>query len=124
MNTLAHSGIFWAGLIAGLVLIYFLPTMIGIIRKVESLGLLIFLNVLPTGVGWFAAMAMAFMRAFEVTVSSKSRKLGDRPHIANTYHQLGVTARPPEIVGSGIAVLTLSQLFNGNSQARYPLCRK
>jgi Superinfection immunity protein len=61
MNTLAHSGIFWAGLIAGLVLIYFLPTMIGIIRKVESLGLLIFLNVLPTGVGWFAAMVMAFM---------------------------------------------------------------
>jgi len=61
MNTLAHSGIFWAGLTAGLVLIYFLPTMIGIIRKVESLGLLIFLNVLPTGVGWFAAMAMAFM---------------------------------------------------------------
>ena len=59
MNTLAHSGIFWAGLIAGLVLIYFLPAMIGIIRKVESLGLLIFLNVLPTGVGWFAAMAMA-----------------------------------------------------------------
>jgi hypothetical protein len=35
--------------------------MIGIIRKVESLGPLIFLNVLPTGVGWFAAMVMAFM---------------------------------------------------------------
>ena len=48
-------------MIAGLVLLYFLPTMIGIIRKVESLGLLIFLNVLPTGVGWFAAMVMAFM---------------------------------------------------------------
>jgi drug/metabolite transporter (DMT)-like permease len=61
MNTLAHSGVFWVSLIAGLVLIYFLPTMIGIIRKVESLGLLIFLNVLPTGVGWFAAMVMAFM---------------------------------------------------------------
>ena len=60
MNTLAHSGVFWAGLITGLVLLYFLPTMIGIIRKVESLGLLIFLNVLPTGVGWFAAMVMAF----------------------------------------------------------------
>jgi hypothetical protein len=53
MNTLAQSGVFWVGLIAGLVLIYFLPTMIGTIRKVESLGLLIFLNVLPTGVGWF-----------------------------------------------------------------------
>jgi hypothetical protein len=61
MNTVAHSGIFWVGLMAGLVLIYFLPIMIGIIRKVESLGLLIFLNVLPTGVGWFAAMVMAFM---------------------------------------------------------------
>ena len=61
MSTLAHSGAFWVGLIGGLVLIYFLPTMIGIIRKVESLGLLIFLNVLPTGVGWLAAMVMAFM---------------------------------------------------------------
>ena len=61
MNTPAHSGAFWVGLTAGLVLLYFLPTMIGIIRKVESLGLLIFLNVLPTGVEWFAAMVMAFM---------------------------------------------------------------
>ena len=42
-------------------LTYFRPTMIGIIRKVEGLGLLIFLNVLPTGVGWFAAIVMAFM---------------------------------------------------------------
>jgi len=42
MDALAHSGIFWVGLIAGLVLLYFLPTMTGIIRKVESLGLLIF----------------------------------------------------------------------------------
>jgi hypothetical protein len=61
MNSLAHSGVFWVGLIGGLVLLYFLPIMIGIIRKVESLGLLVFLNVLPTGVGWFAAMVMAFM---------------------------------------------------------------
>jgi hypothetical protein len=63
MNTLAHNGVFWVSLIAGRVLIYFLPTMIGIIRKVESLGLLIFLNVLPTGVRWFAAMVLAFMLA-------------------------------------------------------------
>jgi hypothetical protein len=31
-------------LIAGLVLLYFLPTMIGIVRKAESLGLLMFLR--------------------------------------------------------------------------------
>jgi hypothetical protein len=61
MHTLAHSSVLWVGLIAGLVLLYFLPTMIGIIRKVESLGLLIFLNVPPTGGGWLAAMVMAFM---------------------------------------------------------------
>jgi hypothetical protein len=30
MNTLSHSGIFWVGLIAGLVAVYFLPTMIGL----------------------------------------------------------------------------------------------
>ena len=53
-------------------LIYFLPTMIGIIRKVESLGLLIFLNVLPTGVGWFAAMVMAFM----LPAASRRRPIG------------------------------------------------
>jgi Superinfection immunity protein len=61
MNTLVHSSDLWVSLITGLVLLYFLPTMIGIIRKVESLGLLIFLNVLPTGVGWLAAMVTAFM---------------------------------------------------------------
>jgi hypothetical protein len=35
-------------LIAGLVLIYFLPTMIGIIRKLKPRRLLIFLNVLSS----------------------------------------------------------------------------
>ncbi len=30
MNTLVHSGAFWIGLIAGLVLLYFLPAMIGL----------------------------------------------------------------------------------------------
>jgi hypothetical protein len=48
-------------LIAGLILLHFLPTMIGIVRRVESLGLLLFLNMLPTGVGWIGAMVMAFM---------------------------------------------------------------
>jgi Superinfection immunity protein len=49
------------GLIARLVLVYILPTLIGIARKVEDLGLLIFINLLPTGVGWLAAIVMAFM---------------------------------------------------------------
>ena len=61
MNALAQSPVFWVGLIAGLALIYFLPTIIAMIRRVESPGWVIFLNVLPTGVGWLAAMVVAFM---------------------------------------------------------------
>jgi hypothetical protein len=38
MNALTYSGAFWVGLIAGLILIYFLPTTIGVTRKVESLA--------------------------------------------------------------------------------------
>ena len=60
MNALAQSPVFWAGLIAGLALVYILSTLIGIARKVEDLGLLIFINLLPTGVGWLAAIVMAF----------------------------------------------------------------
>jgi hypothetical protein len=61
MNALAQSPVFWVGLITGLALLYVLPTLIGIARKVEDLGLLIFINLLPTGVGWIAALVMAFM---------------------------------------------------------------
>ena len=61
MNALAQSPVFWVGLISGLALLYILPTLIGIARKVEDLGLLIFINLLPTGVGWIAALVMAFM---------------------------------------------------------------
>ena len=61
MNALAQSPVFWVGLITGLALLYILPTLIGIARKVEDLGLLIFINLLPTGVGWIAALVMAFM---------------------------------------------------------------
>ena len=60
MNTLAHSGIFWVGLIAGLVRSTSCPHDRDHPEGREP-GLLIFLNVLPTGVGWFAAMVMAFM---------------------------------------------------------------
>jgi hypothetical protein len=78
MNTLAHSGVFWVSLIAGLVLIYFLPAMIGIIRKVESLGLLIFLNVLSDrrrmvccdGDGGHAAAARAAADLYPLPVPS------------------------------------------------------
>ncbi len=61
MNALAHSSVFWVALIAGLLVLYILPSLIGAIRKVEGLGWLVVVNLIPTGIGWLAAMVLAFM---------------------------------------------------------------
>jgi hypothetical protein len=61
MNELADSSVFWAALIAGLLVLYVLPSLIGAIRRVEGLGWLIVINLLPTGIGWLAAMILAIM---------------------------------------------------------------
>jgi hypothetical protein len=60
MNALAQSPYFWGALIAGLLVLYVLPTVIGAIRNIEGLGWLIVINLIPTGVGWLAAMILAF----------------------------------------------------------------
>jgi hypothetical protein len=60
MNALANSPLFWGALIAGLLVLYVLPSVIGAIRQVEGLGWLIVINLVPTGVGWLAAMVLAF----------------------------------------------------------------
>ncbi|MDQ2874547.1 MAG: superinfection immunity protein [Actinomycetota bacterium] len=61
MNSLANSSVFWVALIAGLLVLYILPSLIGAIRRVEGLGWLIVVNLLPTGIGWLAAMVLAIM---------------------------------------------------------------
>ena len=55
----ADSWFFWLAIIGGLAGIYILPTVIGIARRVECLGLVICLNVFP--VGWPAALILACM---------------------------------------------------------------
>ena len=59
--TLANSPAFWLAIIGGLAVLYLLPILIGAIRHVEELGWIVFLTVLPTGVGWLAALVMAIM---------------------------------------------------------------
>ena len=59
MNALANSYFFWLALIAGLLVLYVLPSIIAAIRRVEGLGWIIVLNLLPTGVGWLAALIAA-----------------------------------------------------------------
>jgi Superinfection immunity protein len=61
MNALAHSYLFWIALIFALLGLYILPSVIAAIRNVEGLGWIIVINLLPTGVGWFAALIGALM---------------------------------------------------------------
>ena len=57
--TSAQSPLFWGVLIAGLLVVYLLPSLIGGIRQVEGLGWLVAFNVLFPGVGWLAGMILA-----------------------------------------------------------------
>ena len=59
MDVLAHSLFFWAALIMALLTLYILPTLIAAIRGTENLGWIIVLNLLPTGIGWLAALIAA-----------------------------------------------------------------
>jgi predicted transcriptional regulator len=53
----ADSWLFWLAIIDGLAAVYILPTVIGIVRQVEGLGLVICLNAIPAG--WPAALLLA-----------------------------------------------------------------
>jgi hypothetical protein len=61
MSALAHSYIFWIALIFGLLALYVLPSVIAVIRKVEGLGWVIVINLVPTGIGWPAALIAALV---------------------------------------------------------------
>jgi Superinfection immunity protein len=62
MQDLANSYAFWIFVFAALVVIYMLPTLIGIIRGVDRLALVFLVNLIgaPSGIGWFAAIFLAF----------------------------------------------------------------
>ena len=55
----ADNLLFWLAIIDVLISVYVLPTVIGIARQVEGLGLVICLNAIP--VGWPAALILACM---------------------------------------------------------------
>ena len=84
MNTLAHSYLFWIALILVLLGLYTLPSIIAIIRGVEGLGWIIVINLLPTGVGWFAALIGALMLPRREPPPARSRY----PYDPQTYPPL------------------------------------
>ncbi|MEW9533619.1 superinfection immunity protein [Microbispora sp. NPDC049125] len=63
MDALAHSYLFWIGLILLLVVVYLLPTLIGLVRGVDNFLLLIAFNFFGglTCIGWPAALFLAFV---------------------------------------------------------------
>jgi len=62
MRALADNGAFWAGLFVVLVVLFMLPTLIGMIRGVDALALVFLVNLIgaPVLIGWPAAMILAF----------------------------------------------------------------
>jgi hypothetical protein len=62
MQALANSLAFWLFAFLAIVVVYLLPTLIGTIRRVDRLALVFLINLIgaPTGVGWLAAMILAF----------------------------------------------------------------
>ena len=62
MHALANSLAFWLFAFLAIVVVYLLPTLIGMIRRVDRLALVFLVNLIgaPTGVGWLAAMILAF----------------------------------------------------------------
>ena len=59
MTALANSPVFWVGLLGGLAALCVLPTVIAVIRHVENIGLVVFLNCFP--IAWPAAPVVACM---------------------------------------------------------------
>ncbi len=62
MQALANSFAFWLFAFLAIVVVYLLPTLIGMIRRVDRLALVFLVNLIgaPTGAGWLAAMILAF----------------------------------------------------------------
>jgi hypothetical protein len=62
MDALANSGALWILIFLALAIVFLLPTLVGMIRRVDRLALVILVNLIGgvTGIGWLAAMILAF----------------------------------------------------------------
>ena len=87
MNALAHSYLFWIALILGLLGLYILPSVIAAIRGVEGLGWIIVINLVPTGVGWLAALigALALPRREPLVAPTPLSEYGGRDCEHSSY---------------------------------------
>jgi len=89
MNALAHSYFFWSFLIFGLLGLYILPSVIAAVRNVEGLGWIIVINLLPTGVGWLAALIAALLLPRREPLTESSPYLDAARDCAPSPHRPG-----------------------------------
>jgi hypothetical protein len=70
VHALADNAAFWPLAILALILIYLLPTLIGLIRRVDALALVFLVNLIaaPTGIGWIAALVLALRQPRDARV--------------------------------------------------------
>jgi hypothetical protein len=61
MGTLDDSGVLWVLVFLALAIVFLLPTLVGLIRRVDRLALVVVVNLIGglTGIGWLAAMILA-----------------------------------------------------------------
>ena len=83
MNALAYSYLFWIALIFVLFGLCILPSVIATIRGVQDLGWIIVINVIPTGVGWLAALIALMLPRREPPPGP--RPYGAQSHAPATY---------------------------------------
>jgi hypothetical protein len=62
MQQLANSAGFWLFMVAVLAVLFFLPTLVAVIRRTDGLALVLLVNLIagPALIGWPAAMVLAF----------------------------------------------------------------
>ncbi len=89
MNAIAQSYFFWIFLIFGLLGLYILPSVIAAIRGVEGLGWIIVINLLPTGVGWLAALIAALLLPRREPLTESSPYLATAQDCAPSPHRPG-----------------------------------
>jgi hypothetical protein len=113
MEALANSAAFWVLLTLVLCAVYLLPTIIGMARRVERLALVFLVNLIggTTGVGWLAAMILAFGPRRLSTVPPSAPWLPpdgppvpwppQRPAEARGFIAMRADARQPNYFGRG-----------------------
>ena len=80
MQELSDGAAFWILIVVVLALLFFLPTLIGLIRGVDGLAIVFLVNLIgaPALIGWPAALILAFGPRRPGAATARRRGRNDR----------------------------------------------